>query len=293
MPLEILTIDAFTGRPFAGNPAAVCLLDAPRPNGWMQAVARELNLSETAFLVPEEAVAGERVWNLRWFTPTVEVELCGHATLASAHFLFTEGYLAADEVANFATLSGPLTARFEVPEDGVAPRIVLDFPAVVARPAAAPEGLLAALGVTDDEVVEIAKSRFDYVVVVEEEDVVRRLRPDHRVLRALPVRGVSVSGPGDASGYHFVSRFFAPGSGIAEDPVTGAAHCTLGPYWAERFGRDQLHAFQASARGGEVDVTVVRAPGTAPEDRHRDTAERCLLGGQAVTVLRCQLLAEP
>jgi predicted PhzF superfamily epimerase YddE/YHI9 len=206
-------VDAFTAEPFAGNPAAVCLLDGDADPAWMQRVAAEMNLSETAFLRPG-GEAGR--YGLRWFTPAVEVELCGHATLASAHVLFTEGLAEAGQELRFDAASGPLAAR-------------------------------------------------------------RDPDPDVRRLEALGVRGVIVTAAGDGDGGHdFVSRFFAPGAGIDEDPVTGSAHCTLGPFWAERLGRAELTGFQASARGGLVQV--------------RPRGDRVLLGGRAVTVLRGQLL---
>jgi|CXWL01.1.fsa_nt_gi PhzF family phenazine biosynthesis protein len=293
MVLPLFTVDAFSSVPFAGNPAAVCLLDGPRPDGWMQALAREMNLSETAFLLPE----GDG-WRLRWLTPAVEVALCGHATLASAHVLWSEGHLAPGAVARFHTASGLLTARRLADEPGAAGDrawIELDFPAVAPiclDPAGddVPAGLLPALGVATDEVVELGRSKFDYLVVVDRETAVRRLQPDHRALRTLPVRGVAVTAAGDVGGgFDCVSRFFAPGSGVDEDPVTGSAHCTLATYWSERLGRDVLRAYQASARGGELRLAVTRRAGTAVTEHRRETAERVRLAGQAVTVLRATL----
>jgi PhzF family phenazine biosynthesis protein len=262
MGQEISVVDAFTDRPFAGNPAAVCVLEQPADEGWMRAVAREMNLSETAFLHPE--ADGFR---LRWLTPAVEVDLCGHATLASAHVLWENGVLAPRAEARFHTRSGMLTA---VRSDS---RIVLDLPATLVEPCAPPPGLPRALGVTP---LWVGKSRFDYVCELESEAQVRKLAPDYRALRELPVRGVSVTAPADDDQIDFVSRFFAPGSGIDEDPVTGSAHCALGPFWGERLGKTELRAYQASARGGNLYIAL--------------QGSRVLLGGHAVTVSRGEIL---
>ncbi len=262
MPLQLFHIDAFTERPFTGNPAAVCLLEREMDHAWMQAVAREMNLSETAFLL-----RAEDGFDLRWFTPEVEVELCGHATLASAHFLWSEHHVKPKAVARFHTQSGLLTA---VQRDGW---IELDFPAKPARPVTAPAGLAAALGGTP---VAVLKSQYDHLVELATEAEVRALEPDFRALRVVDSRGVIVTAPGSDSAYDFVSRFFGPAVGINEDPVTGSAHCVLGPYWQERLGKSSFLAYQASARGGEVRVEV-----------HGD---RVHLGGQAVTVARGELV---
>jgi len=260
--LRITQVDAFTDTPFAGNPAAVCLLPAARDEGWMQSVAREMNLSETAFLVRQADG-----FALRWFTPAVEVALCGHATLASAHVLWEDGHLPAQQQARFHTKSGLLTG------DRAGEWIELDFPAKREEPAPAPPGLAEALGVTPKYV---GKNQFDYLVEVDREDTVRRLAPNHAALAALPVRGVIVTSRADSAAYDFVSRFFAPGAGVPEDPVTGSAHCALGPFWQARLGKSELTAYQASPRGGIVRVRVA--------------GERVKLGGQAVTVLRGELL---
>ena len=262
MGLTITQVDAFTDTPFAGNPAAVCLLPAPRDEGWMQSVAREMNLSETAFLVR----AGDG-YDLRWFTPSVEVALCGHATLASAHVLWEEGHLAAAQQARFHTKSGLLTG------DRAGDWIELDFPVKREETAPAPAGLAEALGVAPKYV---GRNQFDYLVEIDGEAAVRHLTPNHAALATLPVRGVIVTSRADSPGYDFVSRFFAPGSGVAEDPVTGSAHCALGPYWQSRLGKSQLVGYQASPRGGIVRVRVV--------------GDRVRLGGKAVTVLRGELL---
>lgn len=260
MPQPIVQVDAFADRPFAGNPAAVCILDGPRDEGWMRNVAMEMNLSETAFLHP-----AEDGWNLRWFTPAVEVALCGHATLASAHVLWQDGHLPADAQARFHTLSGVLTAD----RDGE--WITLDFPAQPEQAGPAPEGMERALGVRP---VYTGRSRFDWLVEVESEEVVRGLQPDLGLLATVEARGVIVTARG--SGEHdFVSRFFAPRAGVPEDPVTGSAHCVLAPFWAGRLGRDALTGFQASRRGGVVKVRTV--------------GDRVHLTGQAVTVMRGEL----
>lgn len=264
MGVELFQVDAFTDRAFAGNPAAVCLLRKPREAAWMQAVAREMNLSETAFLHP----ASEGGFSLRWFTPAVEVALCGHATLASAHVLWETGRLAAGETARFHTLSGLLTAE---QRDG---GIELDFPAKPVEEVAPPSGLVEVFGA---EPRFVGKSHFDYLLELPSEEAVRAADPDLPRLRLLPVRGIIITAAAAAGPYDFVSRFFAPRSGVDEDPVTGSAHCTLGPYWAQRLGRTSLLAWQASQRGGAVRVRV--------------EGERVRLGGQAVTVLRGELLA--
>ncbi|HYO13780.1 MAG TPA: PhzF family phenazine biosynthesis protein [Thermoanaerobaculia bacterium] len=265
MGLSLYQVDAFTDRAFAGNPAAVCLLPQARDEGWMQAVAREMNLSETAFLHPE---GEDGAWRLRWFTPAVEVELCGHATLASAHVLWETGQLPGDLPARFHTRSGLLTAERR------GDWIELDFPARTAEPTPAPSGLVEALAV---EPLWVGKSRYDYLLELVSEAAVRSLDPDHRQLATLPVRGIIVTARSEQAPFDLVSRFFAPGAGVDEDPVTGSAHCTLGPYWAARLGKDELLAFQASARGGVVRVRV--------------EGERVKLGGQAVLVLRGELVA--
>jgi len=262
----LFQVDAFTAEPFAGNPAAVCLLEDDADPGWMQRVAAEMNLSETAFLHPD----GTGRFGLRWFTPAVEVELCGHATLASAHVLWTEGLTGDGRALRFDTASGMLTAR-----PGGDGTIWLDFPATPAEPVDPPAGLLE--GLSGAAARWVGRGRFDYLVELEDEAAVRGLAPDVRRLEGLGPRGVIATAAGDGSGGHdFVSRYFAPAAGIDEDPVTGSAHCTLGPFWAERLGRTELTGFQASARGGLVQV--------------RPSGDRVLLGGRAVTVLRGQLV---
>lgn len=271
MSVPMLQIDAFTAQPFAGNPAAVCLLERAAEDAWMQAVAAEMNLSETAFVVPRGQGARPDGFDLRWFTPTVEVDLCGHATLASAHALWEQGRLPASEPARFHTRSGELTCR----KDG--DWIWMDFPAKAALAAEPPAGLIEGLGLDPAaRPALVARNQFNYLVVLESEAAIRALRPDPARLRALPVRGVIVTARADGGGsYDFVSRFFAPAAGIDEDPVTGSAHCALAPYWCGRLGRKALTGYQASRRGGTVRVEV--------------KGERVLLGGQAVTVLRGEL----
>jgi PhzF family phenazine biosynthesis protein len=262
----IYQVDAFTDQPFAGNPAAVCILPRPAPDAWMQALAREMNLSETAFLVPQTGG-----FHLRWFTPAVEVKLCGHATLASAHTLWETGTLRTEEQARFHSLSGLLTASRS------SDWIQMDFPASPAEEAEAPAGLADALGATPKYVAKNVSRR--YLVEVEDEETVRQLKPDFGLLGRLPVRAVIVTARSASPEYHFVSRFFAPAIGINEDPVTGSAHCCLGPFWATRLGKTEMVAYQASPRGGVVRVRL--------------SGDRVILGGQAVTVMVSELTTQP
>lgn len=252
----ITVVDAFTTTAFRGNPAAVCLLDAPADAGWMQQVAAELNLSETAFAVPRPGGGTD----LRWFTPTVEVDLCGHATLATTHVLGRD--------TDFHTRSGVLQCT--VPEPG---RVEMDFPAATTTRVPEPAGLAAALGA---EVVSVHDGGFDLVVELASAAVVRALTPDLRTLRGLPHRGMVVTAAGGEYGVDCTSRFFGPAVGVDEDPVTGSAHCALAPFWAARTGRRTLRGHQASARGGLVDMRL--------------DGDRVHLGGGAVTVWRGELL---
>lgn len=265
MAIEILQVDAFTSRAFAGNPAAVCLLREPRETSWMQAVAAEMNLSETAFLRPQE-----EGYELRWFTPLTEVSLCGHATLASAHVLYETHRLPPDERVRFHTRSGLLSAAQQ------GGWIELDFPARPPKPREAPAELLRALGLSRAPLFSGFDGE-DYVIVVDDEAAVRALRPDFAAMLAVTSRGVAVTARSASADFDFVSRFFAPWVGINEDPVTGSAHCSLGPYWAQELGKERLFAYQASPRGGVLQV--------------RPAGERVFLRGQAVTVLAGQLLA--
>lgn len=261
MTIAITQVDAFTDTPYSGNPAAVCVLSASHPERWMQQVAREMNLSETAFVYPE--TDGYR---LRWFTPTVEVDLCGHATLATCHVLWSEGHLGANQIATFYTHSGVLTARL------LDDWIELNFPASPSTEIAAPDGLTEALGATP---TAVAQNSLGYLVELESTAAVQNLRPNFAALGKFPVHGVIVTSRGHAP-YDFVSRYFAPAIGIDEDPVTGSAHCCLGPYWREKLGKSTFLAHQASARGGVVKV--------------QDDGDRVRLSGQAVTVFKGDLL---
>jgi predicted PhzF superfamily epimerase YddE/YHI9 len=262
MRYPLFHVDAFTDRPFAGNPAAVCLLPAWKEDRWLQAVAREMNLSETAFLVKNAAD-----FELRWFTPKLEVDLCGHATLASAHVLWQQGEATTDVIC-FSTRSGILKAVRDGDE------IELDFPVKPEEAAPPPPGLLEALGIAAGYV---GRNQLDYLVEVESEAVLRGIAPDFKRLATLPVQGVIVTSRSADPRFDFVSRFFAPGAGIDEDPVTGAAHCCLGDFWRKRLHKTEFVAFQASARGGVVKVRVAK--------------DRALLGGKAITVARGELLA--
>lgn len=264
MGQTIIQVDAFTDQPFTGNPAGVCVLSAPQTDDWMQKVAQEMNLSETAFLV--KLADG---YNLRWFTPLVEVPLCGHATLASAHVLWSEGHLSTGEVARFHTKSGLLIAKQQ------GNWIELDFPANQLQVVSAPPELSQALGVSMQSVV---KNSLGYLVEVESEDLVRQIQPDFTQLGTLPVDGIIVTSIANSdSEYDFVSRFFAPRLGINEDPVTGAAHCCLAPFWRNHLGKDEFLAYQASSRGGVVKINYAGG-------------ERVFLGGKAITVLRGELI---
>ena len=264
----IFVADAFTDRAFAGNPAGVCVLDAPAPEPWMQSVAAEMRHAETAFLVPRP----DGAWDLRWFTPTVEIDLCGHATLASAHVLYETGHADAAAPVAFETRSGTLTVR---PDAGGT--LAMDFPATPPAPAELPDAFAAALGF---EPVWGGRSRFDLFAVAPSEATVRELAPDAAAVAALGARGVIVTARADSSTEaDVVSRFFAPGSGVPEDPVTGSAHCAIGPYWAGELGRETLRCEQASPRGGAL---TVRARG-----------DRVDLVGRALTVLRGELVVPP
>ena len=266
-PVRIFQVDAFADRPFGGNPAGVCLLDGEGEPGWMQSVASEMNVSETAFLTPR----GDGLFGLRWFTPAVEVDLCGHATLASAHVLWDEQAESPEPLA-FETRSGVLTAT------QAGDRLIqLDFPADPPIPldvGAAPPQLEAGL---QTKVVSAHRGRFDVLAELEDAEAVRRLAPDFRALAGIDARGVIVTAAGDGhDGADFVSRCFYPAAGVDEDPVTGSAHCTLAPFWCTRLGRPSLVGWQASARGGRVGVELAD--------------DRVLLSGRAITVLRGELV---
>lgn len=269
--IPFVQVDAFTSEAFAGNPAAVCFLPDEREASWMQKVAREMNLAETAFLRPLDGEGGQREFELRWFTPTVEIDLCGHATLASAHALWESGRLAPGETARFHTRSGLLTAA----QTGDGGWIQLNFPLTPIEPAPAPDGLLDALGAGTP--LYVGRSRFDYLVQVESEIILSGVSPDLRRLSAIEARGVIVTSKAANGDYDFVSRFFAPRAGIDEDPVTGSAHCALADFWRNQLGKTRFLARQISPRGGVLRVGL--------------EGERVLLGGQAITVIRGELLA--
>jgi PhzF family phenazine biosynthesis protein len=260
--LPLYHVNAFTHRPGGGNPAAVCLLKSMPSDEWLQMVATQMNLSETAFLLPESDG-----YRLRWFTPGVEVALCGHATLASAHILWETGRLPVDQTARFQSRSGLLTAERS------GKWIELDFPSRPAKPSTPPPELAAALGVVPKYT---GQNGMDWLVEVESAAVLRAVRPDYAKLATVPVRGIIVTAVSDDPNYDFISRFFAPAAGVLEDPVTGSAHCCLTPFWSERMGKTELRAFQASTRGGELQLRLV--------------GERVRLGGLAETVLKGELL---
>jgi predicted PhzF superfamily epimerase YddE/YHI9 len=256
----LIHVDAFTDRPFSGNPAAVCVLDAPADPAWMQSLAAELSLPATAFVWPRDSE-----FELRWFTSVAELSLCGHGTLATAHVLVERGDAAPETSICFHTPAGTLSAR----HTGSA--IELDFPAEPSTTVEPPPALLRAL---DQQPANVERNRLDYVVELASEDAVRAFRPDLDALREVETRGLIVTAAASGDG-EFVSRFFAPRLGLSEDHVTGSAHCCLGPYWRQRLARDQLIGRQLSPRGGVVRVEV--------------RGERVRLAGQAVTVWRGEL----
>ncbi|MBX9624535.1 MAG: PhzF family phenazine biosynthesis protein [Gemmataceae bacterium] len=267
MTLPLYVVDAFTDRPFGGNPAAVCLLERAWPSDrWLQHVGREMNLAETAFLVRRS----DTEYDLRWFTPAVEVDLCGHATLGSAHALWENGHAPRGKL-TLHSRSGPLTAAPLA--DG---SIELDFPVNPAEPRDPPAGMLDALGAAAGWV---GLNSFDYLMEVATEAELRALRPDFRRLAAVECRGVIVTAKSDDPATDFVSRFFAPASGIDEDPVTGSAHCCLADYWGKKLGKDEMVGYQASARGGVVRMTR--------------RGDRVGLVGRAVLMSRGELLVRP
>jgi PhzF family phenazine biosynthesis protein len=254
-------IDAFTDRPFAGNPAAVCILTEPQDEEWMQAVAAEMNLSETAFVVPR----GDQ-FGLRWFTPETEVDLCGHATLATAHALWERGVVDRGTTLRFRSRGGELTAsRHEH-------LIELDFPADPVEPCQLSPSILEAIGARP---MYVGRGKFDYLIQVDGEAEVIALQPDLNVLAGVETRGFIVTGSTEGSQYDFISRYFAPGFGIPEDPVTGSAHCTLASFWSEKLGQLEFAAYQASRRGGWLHVKL--------------DGERVKLRGQAITVTRGEI----
>jgi PhzF family phenazine biosynthesis protein len=261
MGITITQVDAFTSKPFSGNPAAVCILETTVDAAWMQNVAAEMNLSETAFVHPEG-----NGFRLRWFTPAVEVDLCGHATLATAHTLWELGYVSPTQSIEFYTRSGLLSAALE--EDWIA----LDFPAKPPQPTPPPEALIRALGIAPKYA---GFDGSDYLLEVDSEAELRQLKPDFAVLETVPTRGIIVTSVSETEEYDFVSRFFAPAAGVNEDPVTGSAHCCLAPFWQQKLGKAEFVAYQASKRGGVLRVKL--------------NGDRVLLSGQATTVFRGEL----
>ncbi|PEN14455.1 hypothetical protein CRI94_05360 [Longibacter salinarum] len=272
--MSLFQVDAFTTTPFTGNPAAVYVAPEFPSVDWMQKLAAEMNLSETAFVVPVAPTAEPAAYALRWFTPTAEVDLCGHATLATAHVIWSEsddvnhGDGSGPGAITFDTASGTLTATQT--DDG---SIMLDFPADPPRPASTPDGLLDALGVTSP--IFVGRSERDVVVHVTAPAIVDRCQPDMKALEAIDARGIIITAaaPDAMDDADFVSRFFGPAVGVPEDPVTGSAHCALAPYWAEQLGKERLVGRQVSARGGRVGVDV-------------SVDERVTLTGEATTVFR-------
>lgn len=263
--VRFVQVDAFTNQPFRGNPAAVCFLDQPADADWMQAVAIEMNLSETAFVRPLN-----EGFELRWFTPAAEVDLCGHATLAAAHALWTEGAVKPADAIPFHTRSGLLTCTLSNE------LIQLDFPATPPTEVTASEELLDALGLVEPPQFTGVSNQADKIIVVSSESVVRALQPDFNKLLNLTARGFMVTALADDDDIDFASRFFAPAHGINEDPVTGSAHCCMGPYWANRLGKVDMIAHQISKRLGILQISVA--------------GDRVLLRGQAVTTVRGELV---
>jgi PhzF family phenazine biosynthesis protein len=263
MNIQIFQVDAFTVKPFTGNPAAVCILEHAKDDAWMQAVAAEMNLSETAFLLPKG-----NGYHLRWFTPTTEVDLCGHATLASAHILYEFGFYEEDEPIEFFTRSGKLISRFD---NGF---IELDMPRRDPIKIAPPASLIEALGKQP-----VSTATFEDKSILaeyESDEFIRDFLPDFKKLSTLDFNDVVITARSEDPKYDVISRFFAPRLGINEDPVTGSVHCLLGPFWAEKLGKEKFLAYQASPRGGEVRVRL--------------TKDRAFIGGKAITVLRGDLV---
>jgi len=256
MSTPIFQVDAFTDQLFAGNPAAVVILEGQQESAWMQSVAREMNLSETAFVHAQQGG-----YHLQWFTPQVEVDLCGHATLATAHILWQTGLVQRGETIRFFTRSGWLAAS---QRDDL---IEMDFPSAPVIPADITEEIITAVGLRPDFTgISGEKWLFEYA----NEDAIRGLKPDFAALKQRKGRALAVTAPSHTPDIDFVSRYFAPWVGIDEDPVTGSAHCFLGRYWGQKLGKNYMTAYQASARGGIVHVRL--------------SGDRTYVGGKAVTV---------
>ncbi len=274
MGLTVIQVDAFTNQPFTGNPAAVCVTPEPLNEGLMQAIALEMNLSETAFLTPVE-----KGYSLRWFTPTVEVDFCGHATLASAHVLWSEGHVPMGETARFHSKIGELSAVQK------GDWIEMDFPAQPVHSAHVMPQLISAL-CCGGNIRAVAKNDVNYLVEIQSEKALRSLKPDFDAVKKLPVQGIIATAVADSDEYDFVSRYFCPAVGINEDPVTGSAHVSLAPYWQEKLGKSEMLAQQVSTRGGIIKMRcVLEHSNTATEE-----ANRIIVSGQAVTTLKGELL---
>lgn len=263
--MNIFQVDAFTDKPFKGNPAGVCILDKPRPDSWMQNLAMEMNLSETAFLLKES-----EGYRLRWFTPETEVSLCGHATLASAHILWEKGFLEKDQNVVFNTLSGTLVTR------RIDDWIEMEFPSRQVTPGEAPESLLKVLNIRPLTVNMYShKGSLLYLFELQSEEDVKNTTPDFRLLKSEDAKVVMITSRSKSEEYDFVSRFFAPAVGIDEDPVTGSAHCYLAPYWAGKLNKTELVGFQASKRTGVIFCRV--------------SGEHVYIRGKAITVFEGEL----
>ena len=256
--MKIFHVDSFTSRPFGGNPAGVCILTHPKVDSWMLNIASEMNLPETSFIM-----RSAKGYNLRWFTPKTEVDLCGHGTLASAHIIWQEGLAREDEAIFFNTRSGNVTCRRQEHS------IILDFPLLPEHQIDPPAGLARSLGISP---VNAWASAWDIIVEAESEEAVKQITPDYNLMLDLPMRGVIVTSRADSQEFDFVSRFFAPKIGINEDPVTGSAHCCLASYWSKRLVKNDLVARQVSRRGGVVGMHI--------------EGERVHLIGEAVTVMK-------
>lgn len=270
MSLSVIQVDAFTDKPFAGNPAAVCVTEGPLAESLMQAIALEMNLSETAFL---HSLKAENSYSLRWFTPAVEVDLCGHATLASAHVLWSEGYLSKSAIAKFQTKSGWLQASKQ------GDWIEMNFPVQPVHLSHVMPQLIKSL-CCGGNIRSVSKNDVNYLVEVQSESALAGLQPDFTEMKKLPVQGVIATAPADSDDCDFVSRYFGPAVGINEDPVTGSAHASLAPYWHEKLGKSSMRAKQISERGG---VVLVRL------DEAKD-AQSVTISGQAVTTMKGELL---
>ncbi len=266
MKLPIHTVDAFADKPFTGNPAAVCITNKALNEDIMQKIAFEMNLSETAFLVRTKSGTKSKdaqEFNLRWFTPQAEVDLCGHATLASSHILYSAGICDKNEPINFHTKSGVLTSVNKGNDT-----YEMDFPAIEQDVIDYPHELEVALGIKP---VYVGMTKWNYVVELENEEEVRNVQPDFALLEKLQGWGTIITAKSSMKGYDFVSRFFAPEKGVPEDPVTGSAHCALGPFWQKRLEKNEFKAYQASQRGGTLGVRV--------------EGDRVFLSGHAITML--------